>query len=549
MCGISFYIFNEEMSPEDIIKAITASQLISHRGPDNSNIIIRNENKMILSFNRLMINDLTANGNQPFIYSDDERTVYCMCNGEIYNSDDILNEYGLDIDAKTDSDCECLMLYYLKYGFEGLSKILNSEHALIIVDINNKTNNYDVFVSTDRFGVRPLFMSQCLKGTFFSSELLGLPLYEDSVVTRVKPRHDLFLSYDQDHLCMKEVEYFNLTDSITENTLTFKENAALIKKSFHKAVELRMKSDREIGAFLSGGLDSSVICYEASNLLKENGEVLKTFSIGLPGSEDEIYAKKVAEFLGTHHTHFSLTKEEYINSVKDVIECIGSFDITTVRASIGQFNCAKKISETTNIIVLLSGDGSDEVFFSYDDGFDAPDTDSFLKREIELCENIHTSDGIRAERCTSHFGRELRVPFLDHEFVNTVLSTDVNHRFTRFKISKPLLREAYRGLLPDIIIDRPKVTFSDGIGSREDQAQVVITNYFKDFYTPEEFETKRQKYLYHCPPKTNEALYYREVFANKFSNNESVGRTIPYFWMPSFKKNATDPSAWFCEKS
>jgi len=241
-----------------------------------------------------------------------------------------------------------------------------------------------------------------------------------------------------------------------------------------------------------------------------------------------------------------MTKEEYVNLAKDTIKAIGSFDTTTVRASGGQFLCSKKIEEKTNAIVLLSGDGSDEVFFSYNDAFDAPDTNSFQKREIELCENIHTSDGIRCERCTAHFGLEIRLPFLDKNFVKTVLSSNVEYRFPKNKISKPLLREAYRGLLPDEIIDRPKVTFSDGVGSREDQAQVLITNFYKDFYTPEEFEEKRQKYLYHSPPDTNEELFYREVFSETFSNNQSIAKTIPGFWRPVFKQT-TDPSAWFNE--
>ena len=545
MCGISLYLFNM-MTQDDINRAFISSQSISHRGPDNSNFVIKNDLNMILSFNRLMIHDLTANGNQPFIYSNNDRTVYCMCNGEIYNCDEIISKYNLI--PKSNSDCECLLLYYLEFGFDNLSSLLNSEHACIIVDINSKINKYEVFISTDRFGIRPLFMGKCDKGIFFSSELTGIPMYDDIIVTRFKPRNIMYINnLSEYNIYEKELEgeYYNLR-TIPKIYRSFDESIILVRKLLSQSVIKRLNSDVPIGAYLSGGLDSIAVCIEASNYLSKFGKRLKTFCVGLPGSDDQIYANLTAKLLNTDHTNIMLTQEEYINLIPLVIRANGSFDTTTTRASIGQLKGAMEISKMTNIKVLLSGDGSDELMFSYNDAYDCPTNDLFEDQTFNLLENIHNFDGLRAERCTSRFGLELRLPFLDIDYVNLILESDINHRIARNKISKPLLRYAYKGVLPDNIIFRPKVTFSDGVGSKENSTQNLLSKYFKDMYTDDEFSILKQKYLFHCPPETKEQLYYRETFCDIFGNNESVAKTIPYFWMPRFKQTS-DPSAWFNE--
>jgi len=515
---------------------------ISHRGPDSKNVIILDKVNAMLNFDRLAINGLSLDGNQPFsrIFNDSE--YYLMCNGEIYNSDTI-NDRNI-IKSVSQSDCECILNDLIINDMDININEYNSEHAFIAMKIN-PDNTYKVVVSTDRFGKRPLFKGTCDKGIFFSSEVQGIPEYDDIIVERVKPRFTYTIERDLGGVFIQnEREDFNFR-SIKKTSDSRQNILKNIRKLFRESVIKRTNSDRKIGVFLSGGLDSLLVTYELVQYYKSLGYEVYSFSTGMPGSDDEKWAKEAAEEFGTIHQHFVLTKEEYFRLLPIVVECIGSYCRTTVRASVGQYFVSKMVSVHTDIIVLLSGDGSDELFFSYDDAFDCPSEKEFERKTIQLLEDIHTSDGLRADRCTSHFGLEIRFPYLDNDFTDYVLSVPSEYRMPVCQISKPLLREAYVDLIPLKFLYRPKVTFSDGVGSKDDQIHVLIHNYFSTYYTDEEFIELSEKYSYHCKPTTNEGLYYREIFTKEFGSNESIARTIPFEWSPEFKKSI-DPSAWAC---
>ena len=542
MCGISLFVIDEKSSSSNVSELYKCCYNISHRGPDVN--IIENfkvgNTRFIVSFNRLMINDLSIKGNQPFKYTDENRTVYCMCNGEIYNSDLLCEIYNLS--PTSNSDCEPLMLYYLKYGFNSdLLNFLNSEHVCLILEIN-KNGTYKILINTDRFGIRPLFVGIVENNVYLSSELIGLPEDSRLTITRFPASH--LATIENGDITYER--YYNLRNT-PKIQRSFWDTTRLFKANLSEAVKIRLKTDREFGAFLSGGIDSVSVCYEASQILKSQGKRLKTFSIGLPGSEDEIYAKIAAEFIDSEHIHFVMSKDEYISTAAKLVKYIGSFDTTSIRACIGQYKCSEQIATTTDVKVLLCGDFSDELNFSYNDAFDCPSNELFEDQTFNLLENIDRFDGLRADRCTAQFGLEIRIPFADPNVINIILESDVNHRVSRNRISKPLLRYAYKDILPDELAFRPKVTFSDGVGSREDQSQQLISKAFEDFYSEMEFMQLSSKYEYHCKPRTKEELFYRETFHKCYGDNESIAKTIPYFWMPRFKQSI-DPSAWFNEE-
>jgi asparagine synthase (glutamine-hydrolysing) len=542
MCGISFYCFNRTITPQDITLCLDAFFKTSHRGPDTTNFKIIYKCNIIICFHRLSINDTSSNGDQPFMKIHNNEEYYLICNGEIYNHNDI--EIKSEFKVESNSDCECLLNEMIRTDMNIDFNTLNSEHAMIGIKIK-QDNTYELVISVDRFSIRPLFIGETEEVLFFSSELQGIPTqYDNIIISRFESSHYMKVLYDG-KFHKETVKYFNLR-SIPKVYRSFNDSLKLVREVLSQSVIKRLRADVPIGAYLSGGLDSITVCIEASTYLKQFGKSLKTFCVGLQDSEDLIFANLAAKELNTDHTNIIMTKEEYLNLIPLVIEANGSFCTTTTRASIGQLKGAMEISKTTDIKVIISGDGSDELNFSYNDAYDCPTNELFEDQTFNLLENIHTSDGLRADRCTAKFGLELRLPFLDKDFINLILESDINHRISRNKISKPLLRYAYKDILPDNIIFRPKVTFSDGMASKENSTQKIMSEYFNNMYTEDEFNNLRKEYLFHCPPETKEQLYYRQVFCKLFGNNESVAKTIPHFWKPRFR-NTIDPSAWFNE--
>src|SRR3990167_1734058 len=264
-----------------------------------------------------------------------------------------------------------------------------------------------------------------------------------------------------------------------------------------KSVNDRLNADREIGWLLSGGLDSSLMAALASQELKKHGRVLKTFSIGMPDSPDVKYAKIVSQHIGSLHTNFEVIQEEWINSIREVIRISETFDITTVRATTGQYLISKKIAETTNIKVILIGDGSDEATGGYLYFHKAPNQMELHFETQRLLHWIHYYDVLRADRGIASNGLEARVPFLSHDFINFYFQVD------------PILR-------------MPKShTLSTGQTN-------VYEKYFK--ITGEQIVI----------PHTKEALYYHMIFDEFYPNQY---HTIPYYWMPKWIEGVSDPSA------
>ena len=313
----------------------------------------------------------------------------------------------------------------------------------------------------------------------------------------------------------------------------------------------RLQSDREVGCLLSGGLDSSLIASIAAKELSIHGQKLRTFSIGMQGSPDVKYAKIVAHHIGSIHTNFEIPPEEWVNSIKEVIRISETFDITTIRATTGQYLISKKIAETTNIKVLLIGDGSDEATGGYLYFHKAPNPMALHFETQRLLHWIHYYDVLRADRGIASNGLEARVPFLSHEFINFYFQIDPILRMPRPHTlstgqtniyEKYLLRKSFEGtnILPECVLWRKKEAFSDGVSSESNSWYKIIQETSNNLISDDKLELAKTKYKGYVIPHTKEALYYHEIFDEFYPNQN---HTIPYYWMPKWIENANDPSA------
>ena len=251
------------------------------------------------------------------------------------------------------------------------------------------------------------------------------------------------------------------------------------------------------------------------------------------------YAKMVADFIGSDHTEVIITKEDVLSSLDEVIKLLGTFDITTIRASMGMYLVCKYIHENTDIRVLLTGEISDELFgYKYTDF--APSAEAFQKEAEKRIRELHMYDVLRADRCISVNSLEARVPFGDLDFVEYVMSIDPEKKMNVYNKGKYLLRHAFEGdYLPYDILMREKAAFSDAVGhSMVD----ILKEYAEKKYTDEEYEARRKKYDF-ATPFTKESLLYRELVEEYYPSQAPM---VVDFWMPNKSWegcNVNDPSA------
>lgn len=298
-------------------------------------------------------------------------------------------------------------------------------------------------------------------------------------------------------------------------------------------------SDRPLWCLLSWWLDSSICSALAQ---KHSDKPIKTFTIGLEWATDTPFAERVAMYIWSDHTTFLVTQKEALEALDETIKTIESFDITTVRASTWQYLLAKKINQTTDVKVLLCGELSDELMSGYKYFHKAPDPQTMHEENIRLVQDVHRYDGLRTDRTMSESGLEVRLPFADVEFVDYFFTIDPALRMPKDGIEKYLFRKAFDAtdLLPKEVLRRSKEAFSDGTSGRQKSWFEVIQEYIDTIISDEEFFEQKQKFV-HCPPTSKEAYYYRKKFGEYFW--EQYSTVIPYFWLPKWCGDITDPSA------
>ena len=494
---------------------------VEHRGPDNKYSSI--ENGLLWGFNRLSIMDLSSNGNQPFKYNSCE----LVCNGEIYNYPSLKELLSKEYNFHSNSDCEILIPLYYKYGIEIMCKMLDAEFALVLYDNETKS----IMAARDPMGIRPMFYGYTKDNNkiSFASEAKALIDYCDDIMP-FPPGH---YYKDGQFIC-----YNDLSDSKFINNDDLNIIFTNIKTKLISAVEKRLHADAPIGYLLSGGLDSSLVCSIAQRLMNKP---IKTFAIGMETDPIDLkYAKQAAEFLGTDHTEVIITKDDVLSSLEEVIYHLETFDITTIRASIGMYLLCKYIHENTDLKVILTGEVSDELFgYKYTDF--APSPSEFQKESQKRINELYMYDVLRADRCISAHALEGRVPFADIDFVNYVMSINPATKMNIYNKGKYLLRKAFEGenYLPNELLYREKAAFSDAVGHS-------LVDYLKEYaeekYSDTDFELAKERYEY-CTPFTKESLLYRDTFEKYYNGN---AKWIKDFWMPNREWsgcNVSDPSA------
>lgn len=404
---------------------------------------------------------------------------------------------------------------------------LDAEFALIIYDKKEDK----IIAARDPLGIRPLYYGKSKSNDtyiFASEPKILVDLVED--IFPFPPGY----YFDGE----KFIQYSFITDVESKHT-----RMRDVEKNIHsllvEGVRKRLDSDAPIGFLLSGGLDSSLVCSIATKILKNP---IETFAIGMEKDAIDLkYAKEVADYLNTNHHEVIITRDDVISSLEEVIYNLATYDITTIRASVGMYLLCKYIHENTDIKVLLTGEISDELFgYKYTDY--APNPEEFQKESKKRIDEIHMYDVLRADRCISSNSLEARVPFGDLAFVKYVMEIDPKIKMNRYNKGKYLLRKAFEGdYLPKDILYREKAAFSDAVGHSlvED-----IKEFAEDYYTDEEFEINRKKYTF-AQPFTKESLMYREIFEKYYPGQAHM---IKDFWMPnkSWKGcDVDDPSARF----
>ena len=515
MCSIMGYC--DKRVDKD--KFMEGFQRTISRGPDDSRVV--DTGNGLLGFHRLAIMGLTDAGMQPFQLGNS----YVVCNGEIYGFEKIKEKLSSKYTFSSNSDCEILLPLYKEYKTDMFSMI-DAEFACIIYDGESK----EYIAARDPIGIRPLFYGYDKNGVIvFASEAKNLV----GLVEKIMPfppghyyKNGEFVCY----LDIAKVEQYHDDDLET------------VCKNIHdklvSGIEKRLVADAKVGFLLSGGLDSSLVCAIAA---KKSTAPIRTFAIGM--TEDAIdlnYARQVADYIGSEHTEVFMTPEEVISSLETVIALLGTYDITTIRASMGMYLVCKAIHEQTDIRVLLTGEISDELFgYKYTDF--APNAEEFQKESQKRIRELHMYDVLRADRCISVNSLEARVPFGDIDFVQYVMAINPQLKMNNYNKGKYLLRHAFSNgnYLPEEILWREKAAFSDAVGHS-------MVDYLKEYaeskYTDEEFDTLIRKYEY-AKPFTKESLLYREIFEKYYPNQAEM---VVDFWMPNKEWegcNVQDPSA------
>ena len=528
MCSILAYCSGQADS-ERVEEML--SRTIS-RGPDDSRIL--DTGNGFLGFNRLAIMGLTPAGMQPFTLNGNS----VVCNGELYRfrkMKERLIEKGYTF--MSDSDCEILLPLYEEYGID-MFRFLDAEYALVLYDAERK----EYIAARDPIGIRPLYYGRDKDGAVilaseaknlvgFCDKIMPFPPGQYAVIDVESGRMELF-SYR---------EIWHVEDEMYAEAVRRDEMPQIAQNIHDKliaGIEKRLDADAPLGFLLSGGLDSSLVCGVAARMLDKP---LRTFAIGMDKDAIDLkYARKVAEYIHSDHQEVIMTRDEVISSLGEVIHTLGTYDITTIRASMGMYLVCKWIHENTDIRVILTGEISDEIFgYKYTDF--APSAEAFQEEAEKRIREIHMYDVLRADRSISVHSLEARVPFGDLDFVKYCMAIDPEKKLNRYGIGKYLLRHAFEedGFIPWEILMREKAAFSDAVGH---SMRLDLIEYAESLYTDEEYEALRQKYT-HAQPFTKESLMYREIFEKYYPGQSEM---VVDFWMPNKEWegcDVNDPSA------
>ena len=522
MCSI-FGIFDIKENSESLRQtALENSRLQLHRGPDWEGIY-QGEHAIVVH-ERLSIVD-PQNGAQP-LYNENRKHILAV-NGEIYNHKQLKTELTVDYKFKTGSDCEVILPLYEEFKRTGKNFVdrLVGDFAFVIYDQEDNT----IFAARDHMGINPMYVGTDREGRFYvASEMKALVKVCDSV-KEFPPRHSLYTKggdYEFKQYYFRDwTEYENVKDAT--------DDVKVLKDGLMDAVRRQLMCDVPYGVLLSGGLDSSVISaiakYYSQKRVEDDGKTdawfprLHSFAIGLEGAPDLKKARVVADYLGTVHHEIHYTIQEGLDALRDVIYHIETYDVTTIRASTPMYLMARYI-KAMGIKMVLSGEGSDEIFGGYLYFHKAPNDKEMHEELIRKLDQLHLYDCLRANKSLMAWGVEGRVPFLDKKFLDIAMNFKPSAKMCQGStIEKKVLREAFDGMLPEEVLWRQKEQFSDGVGYSWIDA---LRDYAEKSVSDRKFAEREIRFPVNTPV-TKEAYLYREIFEDLFKLPSAV-KTVPY---------------------
>jgi asparagine synthase (glutamine-hydrolysing) len=532
MCGI-VGAFDLKVKSADLRPQVLGmSKKIRHRGPDWSGIFC--SDKAILAHERLSIVD-PQSGGQP-LYSKDKKLVLAV-NGEIYNHLEIRKRYEGKYEFLTHSDCEVILALYRDKGPDFLEE-LNGIFAFALYDTEK-----DIYViGRDHMGIIPLYQGWDQHGQYYvASELKSL----EGVCKKIEvflPGHTL--CSDDGQMKRWYVRDWESYDAVKNNTTSIDD----LRTALEAAVHRQLMSDVPYGVLLSGGLDSSVISaiakkYSAKRI--ESGDKqdawwpqLHSFAVGLVGSPDLAAARKVADYIGTVHHEINFSVEEGLDAVRDVIYHLETYDVTTIRASTPMYLLARVI-KSMGVKMVLSGEGSDELFGGYLYFHKAPNAQAFHEENVRKLSKLHLYDCLRANKSLAAWGVEGRVPFLDKEFMDVAMRLNPDDKMIKEgRMEKWVLRTAFEeGYMPDSVTWRQKEQFSDGVGYSWIDSLKALT---AEEVTDEQLANAKFRFPIN-PPMSKEEYYYRCIFAEHFPS-DSAAACVPS--VPSVACSTPEALAW-----
>ncbi len=445
MCGIAGCIGSNDI--ETINRMLDA---LPHRGPDDRGI--HRYAEFVFGHTRLSIVDV-AKGHQPILARDGRAGI--ICNGEIYNFQAIRRRLAAKYPFSTHSDSEVILYLFLEKGPECIHD-LDGMFAFALYDDDR------FMLARDPIGIKPLYYGYKDDRFYFSSELGAMSLSGVPEVHEFPPGHYYtprtgFVQYYQ----VPRPRDFELTDA---------DHAAdLVRGTLAQAVRKRLLSDRQIhvGAFCSGGLDSSLIAALAAKEIPN----LHTFAVGMHDaqgreSDDLIAGRMAAAHIGATHHEYIITEDEYYQVLPAVIKKLETYDPSLVRCAVPCYFTCKLAADY--VTVVLTGEGADEAFagYHYMKRY-APDQINIESRR--LIQGVHNINLQRADRMGMLFSLELRVPFFDTGMIDLGMRISPELKIVEekgTKIEKWILRKAFdgTGLLPQQILWRTKVQYTQGAG-------------------------------------------------------------------------------------
>lgn len=471
MCGIAAIRSHNGDIDTERVDAATSGMLdrLAHRGPDDSGTRTVGAHAW-LGHCRLSIVDLNG-GHQPL---GDAADWSLVCNGEIYNHEALRDELPADA-FDTSSDSAAALAVLRTEGPHGLHR-LRGMWALCAATPDGR------FVAArDAIGIKPLYWARTDTATHFASELRAFAPHVQPSAEIFPPGHWWTPEHGL-HRFAEAVPQPHEAQDWSDVPSKIVEKATF--ESITDSVRRHLMADVEVGVFLSGGLDSSLVAAIAADVYARQGRRLKTFAVGTPDSTDLLAAREAAAFLNTEHHEAILDATSATEAIDDVVGCVESFDASLIRSAVPNWFLSELAAQ--HVKAVLTGEGADELFAGYGyyhEQHTAPDDlDAELRRTIG---ELHGLNLQRCDRVTMAHGLEARVPFLDHDVISHAMSLPAELKALEADgMEKGHLRRAFASWLPDHLLWRRKEQFGTGSG-----AQSVLSPLGDSRITDAEFAT------------------------------------------------------------